>query len=137
MFVFNDYQVDSLVSEEFVLNEQSAIVLTSPKRKSLNIVLNINGILCHCMEKKAMNRMPFVNSMQQRIHSSMVPTIVVPKAVFTLPCLHEFFTTISKFAARAIIWSSMKRFTIEKIVYYLFRGCHNPLKSSDRRAVRR
>ena len=128
MFVFNDYQVDSLVSKEFVPNEQSTVVLTSPKWKCLSIVLNINSILCHRMVKKAMNRMPFVNSVLQRIHLSTVPTIVGPKAVFTRPGLHEFFTMISKFAARAIIWSSMKRSTVEEIVHYLFRGLPQPFE---------
>jgi hypothetical protein len=37
------------------------------------------------------------------------------------PSLHEFFTKISKFTARVLIWSSMKRSTMEKIVQYLFR----------------
>jgi hypothetical protein len=110
------------VSEEFVPNEQSAVVSTDPKPKWLNIVLNINDILCHCMEKKATNRMPFVNSVQQRVYSSTVPTIIGPKAVFTRPGLHEFLTTISKFSARVIIWSSMKRCTIEEIFHHLFRG---------------
>jgi hypothetical protein len=128
LFVFNDYQVDSLVSEEFVPNEQSAVVSTDPKPKWLNIVLDINDILCHCMEKKATNRMPFVNSAQQGIHSSTVPTFVRPKAVFTRPGLHEFLTAISKFAARVIIWSSMKRSTIEEIVRYLFRGLPQPFE---------
>ena len=83
MFVFNDYQVDSLVSEKFVSNEQSVVVSTDPKPKWLNIVLNTNGILCHCIEKKATNRMPFVNSVHQRIHSSTALTIVGPKGIFT------------------------------------------------------
>jgi hypothetical protein len=109
LFVFNDYQVDSLVSEEFVPNEQSTVVSIDPKPKWLNIVLDINGILCHCMEKKATIRMLFVNSVQQ-------------------PSLHEFLTTISKFAARVIIWSSMKRSTVEEIVHYLFRGLPQPFE---------
>jgi hypothetical protein len=46
--------------EKFVPNEQSSIVSTGPP-KWLNIVLDINGILCHCMEKKTTNRMSFVN----------------------------------------------------------------------------
>jgi hypothetical protein len=103
LFVFNDYQVHSLVSEEFVPNEQLSIVSIDPKLKWLNIVLDINGILCHCMEKKATNRMPFVNSVQQRIHSSTVRTIFGPKAVFMRPGLHEFLTAISKFAIQVII----------------------------------
>jgi hypothetical protein len=65
---------------------------------------------------------------QQRIHSSTVPTIVGPKVVFTWPGLHEFLTTISKFAIRVIIWSSMKRSTIEEIVHYFFRGLPQPFE---------
>jgi hypothetical protein len=117
-----------LVSEEFVPNEQSAVVSTDPKPKWLNIVLDINGILCHCMDKKATNRMPFVNPVQQRIHLSTVPTIVVPKVVFTKPGLHKFLTANSKFVARVINWSSMKRSTVEEIVHYLFCSLPQPFE---------
>ena len=122
MFVFNDYQVDSLVLEEFISNEQFAIVLTDPKPKWLNIILDINGILCHCIEKKATNKIPFVNSVHQQIHSSIAPIIIGPKGVFTRPSLVDFLTTISKFVARVIIWSSMKRSTVQEIVHYFFHG---------------
>jgi hypothetical protein len=47
MFVFIDYQVNSLVSDQYVLKGVSSVVSTSPP-KWLNIVLNINDILCHC-----------------------------------------------------------------------------------------
>jgi hypothetical protein len=136
LFVFNDYQVDSLVLEEFVRNEQSSIVSTGPP-KWLNVVLDINKILCHCMEKKAVNRMPFVNSVQQGIHSSMVPTIVGPKAVFTRPGLHEFLFVINKFAAKVIIWSSMKKSTVEEIVHYLFRGLLQPFEVLEHDSCRK
>ena len=63
LFVFSDYHVNSLVSEEFIPNEQSSIVLIGFSNW-LNIVLDINGILCYCMEKKATNMVPFVNSVQ-------------------------------------------------------------------------
>ena len=116
------------MSKEFVLNEQSTVVSISPKRKWLSIVLDINNILCHCIDKKVMNRMPFVNYLPQRIHSSTVPTIVGLKAIFTWPGLHEFFTAISKFATRVIIWSSMKRSIIKEIVHYFFRGLLQPFE---------
>jgi hypothetical protein len=119
MFVFIDYQVDSLVSEEYVPKGVSSVVSTSPP-KWLNIVLDINGILCYCMEKAATRRMFFVNDVKQGIHSPTVPTIVGPKAVFSCPGLHDFLTTISEFAARVLIWSSMKRSIVEKIVQCLF-----------------
>jgi hypothetical protein len=63
---------------------------------------------------------------RQGIHSSTVPTIVGPKAIFTRLGLLEFLTAISKFAARIFIWSSMKRSTVNKIVDYLFRGLPLP-----------
>jgi hypothetical protein len=75
MFVFIDYQVDSLVLQEYVPKGVSSVVSTSPP-KWLNIVLDINGIPCHCMEKAATRGMLFVNDVKQGIHSSMVPTIV-------------------------------------------------------------
>jgi hypothetical protein len=89
------------------------------------------------MEKKATNRMPFKNSVQQRIHSSTVPTIVGPKAVFTRPGLHEFLTVISKFAARVIIWSSMERSTVEEIVHYLFHGLPQPFEVLEQDSCRK
>jgi hypothetical protein len=123
--VFIDYQVDCLLSEEYVPEGVSHVVLMT-KAKWLNLVLDINGILCHYMEKAGTSRMPFVYDESQGIHSSTVPTIVGPKAIFTRPGLLEFLTEISKFAARIFIWSSMKRSTIDKIVGYLFRGLPLP-----------
>jgi hypothetical protein len=123
--VFIDYQVDCLLSEEYVPEGVSPIVFMT-KAKWLNIILNINIILCHCMEKARTSRMPFMYEESQGIHSSTVPTIVGPKVVFTRLGLLEFFTTISKFAACIYIWSSMKRSTIDKIVGYLFHSLPLP-----------
>ena len=58
----------------------------------------------------------------------MVPTVVELKVVFTRFGLHEFLTAISKFAARVIIWSSMKRSTVEEIVHYLFLCLPQPFE---------
>jgi hypothetical protein len=69
------------VSEEYVPEGVSPIVLTT-KAKWLNIVLDINRILCHYMEKAGTSKMPFVYDERQGIHSSTVPTIVGPKAIF-------------------------------------------------------
>jgi hypothetical protein len=78
------------------------------------------------MEKAATRGMLFVSDVKQGIHAPTVPTIIGPKIVFTRPSLHEFFTTISEFAIRVLIWSSMKRSTMEKIVQYLFRSLALP-----------
>lgn len=110
-----------MVLEESVPKDVSFIVMRSPP-KWLNIVLDINGILYHCMEKAAMNRMSFVNDVKQRIHLSMVFTIVGPKAIFTHPGLLLFLNAITKFVAHVFIWSSMKKSTVEDIVNYYFRS---------------
>jgi hypothetical protein len=80
------------------------------------------------MEKVATSMMPFVNDVKQGIHSSMVSTIVEPKAIFMHLGLLEFLTTISKFAACVFIWSSIKRPTIKEIVDYLFHGLSLPFE---------
>ena len=68
------------------------------------------------MEKAAIRGMFPVNNVKQGIHSPMVLTIVGPKVVFMRPSLHEFLNTISEFDTRVLIWSSMKRSTMENIV---------------------
>ena len=68
------------------------------------------------MEKAATKRMLFVNDVKKGIHSPTIPAIVEPKAIFMRLGLNEFFTMISKFATCILIWSSMKRSTVEKIV---------------------
>jgi hypothetical protein len=107
------------VSKVYVPKGISSVVSTSPPMW-LNIVVDINGILCYYMEKVATNKMPFVNDVKDAIHSSIVPTIDGPKAVFTCLGLLMFFIVISKFANCVFIWSSMKRSTVEKKNYYLF-----------------
>ena len=97
-----------MLSEEYVPKSVSPVVLTT-KAKWLNIVLDINEILCHCMEKAGTSKMPSMYDVQHQIHSSAVPTIVGPKAVYTCPGLLKFLTEISKFATRIVIWSSMKK----------------------------
>ena len=122
---FIDYQVDCLLSEEYVPKGVSPIVLTT-KARWLNIVLDINGILYHCMEKAETSKPPCVYDVEHGIHSSTVPMIVGPKAVYACLGLFNFLTEIKKFAARIVIWSSMKKSIVQKIVKYLFRSLPLP-----------
>ena len=94
----------------------------------VNIVLNINSILCHYMEKVATNKMPIVNDVWDVIHSSTTPTIVGPKAVFTCLGLLVFFIALNKFAICVFIWSSMKRSIVEERIYYLFCSLPPPFE---------
>ena len=114
-----------MVSEEYVPKGVSHVDLMT-KAKWLNIILDINGILCHYIEKVGTSKMPFVYDERQGIHSSIIPMVLRPKAVFMCPGLLEFFIEISKFAACIFIWSSMKRSIVDKIVNYFFRGLPLP-----------
>ena len=99
-----------MLSEEYAPEGVSHVVLTT-KVRWLNIVLDINGILCHCMEKVGTSKPPYVYDVEHGIHSSTVPTIVGPKVVYARPGLLNFLIEISNFAPRIIIWSSMKKST--------------------------
>ena len=134
--IFIDYHVDCLLLEEYISKGVSPVVLTT-KAKWLNIVLDINGILCHCMEKVGMSKMLFVYDVKYKIHSSTVPTIIGPKVVFIRPSLLKFLTKISKFTTRIFILSSMKRSIVHKIVKYLFCGLPLPFESLDRTTAKR
>ena len=56
----------------------------------------------------------------QHLYSSRVPTLVGPKGVYCRPCVHKFLRLLSNFAAHIVIWSSMKRTTVERVARYLF-----------------
>jgi hypothetical protein len=90
------------VSKEYVPKGVSLVVLRSPP-KWVNIVLDINCISFHCMEKAATSKMPFVNDVREGIHSSTISTILEPKVVFTHLGLLGISTVISKFATRVFI----------------------------------
>ena len=86
--------------------------------KWLNVVLDLSGILCVYEEKR------FLPSDQQYInckgpHSTTVPTIVGPKAVFVCPSCLRFLWELSKFAVISV-WSTMKLNTVKQVCKYLF-----------------
>ena len=60
------------------------------------------------------------------MYSPRVPTLVGPKDVYCRPRVHEFLRLLSNFAAHIVIWSSMKRTTIERVARYLFHDLPPP-----------
>ena len=62
----------------------------------------------------------------QHSYSSHIPTLVGPKGVYCRPRVRDFLRLIGMFAARILIWSSMKTSTVELIVRYLFHGLPRP-----------
>ena len=94
--------------------------------KWLNIVLDLNGVLCQCIERSTAIQRGRTFIPEQHTYSSKYPTIIGPKGVFCRPRVREFLDSISEFA-RIVVWSSMKRSTVSAISNYLFHDLPTPL----------
>ena len=91
----------------------------------LNVVPDLNGILCVCIEYKFLPRITAWNP-ESALHSSSIPARIGPKVVYVSPLCSTFLNALSSFA-NIIVWSSMYKLTIQKICEYLFRGLPMPL----------
>lgn len=90
----------------------------------LNIVFDLNGILCVCEEFRLRPiGQDFTASTLP--HSSTVPAKVGPKLVYVRPGCHIFLEAVSKFATVSV-WSSMRANTARDISRYLFRDLKIP-----------
>ena len=94
--------------------------------KCLNIVLDLNGVLCQCVERSSASRHGRIFCEDQHVYSSRIPTLVGPKGLYCRPRVREFLHFISDFAARIMVWSSMKRSTVELIARFHFHDLPSP-----------
>ena len=97
-----------------------------PSSKWLNIVLNLNGVLCQRVERSSTRRHRRTLRDDQHVYSSQIPTLIGPKGMYCRPRVREFLHFISGFAARVVVWSSMKRSTVELIACFLFHDLPSP-----------
>ena len=97
-----------------------------PSSKWLNIVLDLNGVLCECVERSSASRHGQTFCEDQHVYSSQISTLVGSKGVYCRPCVCEFLRFISGFAARVVVWSSMKRSTVMLIAHFLFHDLPSP-----------
>nr|PNR52963.1 hypothetical protein PHYPA_009338 [Physcomitrium patens] len=86
--------------------------------KWLNVVLDLNGILCVCEDWKS-NRSTKQYSNSLAPHSATIGAIVAMKAVYVRPNCLNFLAELGKIA-RISVWSSMKSSNIQGVVNYLF-----------------
>jgi hypothetical protein len=86
--------------------------------KWLNVVLDLNGILCVCLEERLMPRgQTYV--VGKKPHSGTVPFLVGPKAVYIRPFCKRFLTELGN-VADITIWSSMRVSTVKSVCDLLF-----------------
>jgi len=86
--------------------------------KWLNVVLDLNGILCTCEDWKS-NRNSKKYNNSSAPHSATVAAIVGMKAVYVRPNCLTFLEELGKIATISV-WSSMKKINVESVVNYLF-----------------
>ena len=91
----------------------------------LNLILDLNRILCLCEDWRSTSKYMFFNEYSQP-HLAVVPLVVGPKAVYVRPHCLTFLQDLDKIAFISV-WSSMKKSTTEAICKYLFRGISLPL----------
>jgi hypothetical protein len=86
--------------------------------KWLNVVLDLNGILCVCLEERLLPRgQTYV--VGKKPHSGTVPFLVGPKAVYIRPSYKRFLTEFGN-VADITIWSSMRVSTVKSVCDLLF-----------------
>ena len=103
-------------------------LVSQPRRKWLNLVLDLNGILCQCVHKSQLPRTARVNRVGSHVFSSLIPTLLGPKHVYTHPRLADFLAVIAEVTDRVFVWSSMRRSTVELIASFLFEGVKEPFE---------
>lgn len=99
-------------------------VLKETQSRWLNIVFDLNGILCACEEFRLRPSNLRYKS-DDASHSSTVPAQVGPKLVWVRPGCKSFLRGVSKFATISV-WSSMKVTTTRSIATFLFKGVTPP-----------
>jgi NLI interacting factor-like phosphatase len=92
--------------------------------KWLNVVLDLNGILCVCEDAKFKGWSRPIGDAKQP-QSATTPTVVGPELVYVRPNCTEFLREIGQIAVISV-WNSMKKPTTEEISEYLFVDQEKP-----------
>ena len=95
------------------------------KRKWLNIVFDLNGVLCHTALKSYAAKYKSFN-VEDHVLCHRNPTVIGPKVVFARPNLGEFLQHVGMIAKRVVVWTTMLKRNAKPIVDHLFHGCAHP-----------
>ena len=120
---------DQVVSEgKDIVPTNELSIVPRQRKKWLNIVLEMNGVLGQCILKFELGRVRRVHEMRDNIFSHETPTIVGGKAVYARQNLREFLRQLSNIALRIVVWMSMVRSNADLVASYLFRGNPKPYR---------
>lgn len=91
----------------------------------LNVILDLNGILCVCEEFRLLSKSIQLNILSKS-RTTCRPALVGPKAVYVRPNCSDFLRKLGEIAFIGV-WSSMKKNNTEGVCRHLFRGIELPL----------
>jgi hypothetical protein len=94
-------------------------------KKWLNVVLDLNGILCTTTDLKSKGYYSQIGEASQA-HSATAPAVVGTKEVYVRPNCSQFLSELAKIAYVSV-WSSMAMHNTERVVKHLFAGLDWPL----------
>jgi hypothetical protein len=86
--------------------------------KWLNAVMDLNGIICVCLEERLLSRRQ-TYVVGKNPHSGTVPFLVGPKTVYICLSCKRFFTELGN-VADITIWSSMRVSIVKSVCDLLF-----------------
>ena len=109
---------DPPVPSEGALEDCGRLLRSRADNKWLNVVLDLNGILCVCKDWKS-NRSTKQYNNSSTPHSATIGAIVGMKVVYVRSNCLNFLEELGKIVAISV-WSSMKISNVKSIVNYLF-----------------
>ena len=116
-------QVSDASVSDLSSREEIGLVPRDPSATWLNIVIDLNGILCSCSpawQAKGSRSRDF------SVHSATLPTEVGKKLVWVRPGCKDFLSRLAGFAT-ITVWSSMMATTTKEICGFFF-GSIKPIK---------
>ena len=120
---------DQVVSEgEDIVPTNEPPIVPRQRRKWLNIVFDVNGVLGQCIPKFELGRVHRVHQMRDNILIHETPTIIGGKAVYARQNLREFLRQLSNIVVRIVVWMSMVRSNANLVALYLFTGNSKPYR---------
>lgn len=114
---------DQVVSEGHPgrVSRSPSPLVQQPRKKWLNIVFDLNGVLCQCAMKSSVKHMKTYH-VHDNVFCHWVPTIVAAKAVYVRPYVREFLRVVNDITEKTVIWSSMMKSNSEHVAQFLFAG---------------
>lgn len=97
-----------------------------PRKKWLNIVFDLNGVLCEVTPRNFTDRKLRPYKVGDNVLCHRNPTIIGPKAVFARQNVSEFLREVFQIADRVLVWTAMLKSNAEPIAAHIFSQCRPP-----------